>query len=178
MSEFEDPRSHLDHDIAVGQVYTDSRSGEELTVLYENGVVLCRDEDDNHRMTPSKQFRQEVGGERYTLARNEDGSFAKDEKIRRLERFLDDLRSTDGRKASHKAAAIEEAIEMLEEEDLYGMDTVEFGSVDGIGESTAGRLRSNGFTTKGDIRDATDDSLLDVRGIGAGNLKNLRNHVN
>lgn len=177
MTEFEDPRSQLEQAIHVGQVYVDSRTGEEMTVLYENGVILCRDEDEKHRMTPSKQFRREVGAGRYKLDRNEDGTFAKDGKIRKLERMLSDLEEQDGRKASHKADAIEEAIDMLEEEDLDDMETVDFEDVPGIGENTANRLRAKDFTTNGDIRDASDEELLDVRGIGQGNLDNLRRYV-
>lgn len=178
MSEYTDPRDGLQNEVTVGQVYTDSRSDEELVILYENGVVLCRDEDGGHRLIPAKQFRQAVGGNRYKLDRNENGTFAADGKVRQLKTMLDELESEDGRKAAHKAEALDEAIETLEEEDdLDDMETVDFEDVAGIGGSTADGLRKNGYTTKGDIRGASDDELLDVRGIGEGNLDNLREYI-
>lgn len=177
MSEYTDPRDGLQNEVTVGQVYTDSRSDEELVILYENGVVLCRDEEGGHRLIPAKQFKQAVGGNRYNLDRNEDGAFAADEKVRRLNTMLDELEAKDGRKAAHKAEALDEAIETLEEDDLDDMETVDFEDIAGIGDGTADALRTNGYTTKGDIRGASDDELLDVRGIGDGNLSNLRQNI-
>jgi DNA-directed RNA polymerase alpha subunit len=178
MSEYTDPRDGLKHEICMGQVYTDSRTDEELVVLFQGDVVLVRDEDGGHRLIPLKQFRQAVGGNRYKLDRNEDGTYAKDGKLRKLRKMLERLQSEDGRKAAHKAEALDEAIETLSEEDnLDDMQSIDFEDVSGIGASTANCLRTNGYSTKGDVRGASDDELLDVRGIGKGNLDNLRQYI-
>lgn len=47
-------------------------------------------------------------------------------------------------------------------------------SVEGIGEETAADLRRRGIETKDDLRDASDEDLLEVPGIGKGRLKEIR----
>lgn len=176
--DYEDPRERLERPISVGQVYTDSRSDEELVVLYEGAVVLCRDEGGGHRLIPRKQFEQAVGGDRYTLDRNEDGTYAKDGKLRRLKEYLQELESADGRTASHKAEAVNEVLDILDgDESLDDMETVDFEQLDHIGAKTAANLVDAGYTTKGDIRSADDEELLDVSGIGQQALQSLRRHV-
>jgi len=57
-------------------------------------------------------------------------------------------------------------------------ETVDFEEIDGVGSVAASGLVNAGYTTKGDIRGTADSELLDVRGIGEGNLANIRDEIN
>jgi hypothetical protein len=68
-----DPREEITHEIESGQTYTDSRTGEELFLVYEDGAtVLMRDRNTNHRLIRRNQFDKDVGGGRYKLAPDAD----------------------------------------------------------------------------------------------------------
>lgn len=56
-------------------------------------------------------------------------------------------------------------------------DPVELEEVSGIGAKTAERLRNAGYALDTDIERASDEELLDIGGVGAGNLENLREHI-
>lgn len=56
-------------------------------------------------------------------------------------------------------------------------ETVDFEEIDGVGSVAASGLVNAGYTTKGDIRGTADSELLDVRGIGEGNLANIRDEI-
>jgi hypothetical protein len=56
-------------------------------------------------------------------------------------------------------------------------DTVDFTSLRGIGESTAENIKDAGIETRQDVRDATDDTLLSINGVGQRSLESLRNHT-
>jgi len=58
--------------------------------------------------------------------------------------------------------------------DLICLDGVEWTDVAYIGKATAESLKENGYRTVVDIRQADDDELLSVDGLGNGGLENLR----
>jgi len=63
-------------------------------------------------------------------------------------------------------------------EDLVNQDAgIALENVSGIGPSLAETLRDNGITTIDDLREATDDELLEVSGIGPSKLETIRNDL-
>jgi len=170
-----DPRTEITHDINIGQVYTDSRTNELTKIIYiDEDVALLRDEDGNHRIEKRKSFDRNVGAGRFKLSPDEEFGYAG-----RMEALLDaqeQYSEKDGRKPSHKAEALSEAVSLLTEE-TSSFKEVEFETVDGIGNATASRLRGAGYTTVEDLSRASDEELLSVGGVGDGNLSNLRERV-
>ena len=170
-----DPRTNIEHSINIGQVYVDDRTGDLTKVIYlDEDVSLMRDEDGHHRIDSRSNFDTNVGSGRFKLAPDEEFGYAG-----RMEALLDAQKrysSKDGRTSDHKAEALSEAVSLLTEETSQ-FEEVEFETVGGIGDSTAGRLRSNGYTTVEDIERASDDELLSVGGVGEANLSNMRAHV-
>lgn len=178
MSKAHDPRAEIQHELSIGHVYEDSRSDEELLVVYlDDDVALLRDRDGNHRLEPRKPFEMNVGSGRYSFE-PEAEPFGE---TGRLDRVLDRAEEYDereGRKASHYAEALREAVAILSDEvSPDDREPVDLEEVDGIGSKTASRLRSNGYRTRGDVREASDDELLAIGGMGDKNLDNLREHV-
>lgn len=170
-----DPRTNIEHSINIGQVYVDDRTGDLTKVIYlDEDVSLMRDEDGHHRIDSRSNFDTNVGSGRFKLAPDEEFGYAG-----RMEALLDAQErysSKDGRTSDHKAEALSEAVSLLTEETSQ-FEEVEFETVSGIGDATAGRLRSSGYTTVEDIERASDDELLSVGGVGEGNLSNMRAHV-
>lgn len=64
--------------------------------------------------------------------------------------------------------------EYLPDETLTGGESVDWATVDYIGDQINDRLHDRGFDTPRDIRKATDDELLDVDGLGQSALSALR----
>ena len=54
---------------------------------------------------------------------------------------------------------------------------VNFTGIPGVGDVAASNLQANKYRTAEDIRRAEDDELLAIRGVGKGNLENIRGHV-
>jgi hypothetical protein len=54
---------------------------------------------------------------------------------------------------------------------------IDWTDVSGVGQTTAVALQKAGYTTDRDILAEADDVLLDIRGVGAGNLCNMREYV-
>ncbi len=54
---------------------------------------------------------------------------------------------------------------------------IDFTTVSGIGRKAARSLQAAGYTTAEDIDRASDDTLIALDNIGAGNLQNLRDHI-
>lgn len=168
---------------APGQTYEDSRTGTEyVTVYVADDVVLLKDlgdaDDDtwhSHRLERREMFERTVESGRFKLKGTDDAGHTVAGK---LENLCDRYESQDGRKASHKAEAIDEAIGLIgEDTEPDDFDDVDFTEIDGIGATTAQKLRSSGFTVKKDIREASDEELLDVYGMGSSNLENLREEI-
>lgn len=163
-----DPRENLTREVQVGDVYTDSRTGEELRVVYEDeDVVLCR--TDYYRLDSRQAFEENVGSGRYEFDRNDGHSVSS--VVRSLEQKADELEEEDGYKPTHKATGIRMAIDELEHDPTK---TIEFEEISGVGEKTADALRENGITTTKDVESASDDELLSVSGVGEANLENIR----
>ena len=139
-----DPREKIMHEIEVGQVYEDERTGEVRQLCYLHAdVVLLRsrgnasnDHWHGHLLEKRKSFEKNVGSGRYKLQGEE------------------------------------ELQAEMETPDRH--ETLDFEDIDQVGEKGAEALQSNGYTTKGDIRAATDDELMEVSYIGETNLANIR----
>lgn len=173
-----DPRENIQHELTIGQVYEDDRSGNDVLLVYlDSHIAILRDRDDNHRLQSRRVFEQNVGSGRFKLSDGTDAFGATGRMARVLSR-ANEYENMDGRKNTHYAKAMREAIEILTDqgaEDAH--EPVEFEKVSGIGSATADALRGTGVRTRGDVRQASDSELLDVSGIGSQNLKALREHV-
>lgn len=125
--------------IDSSQIYADSRSGEELLVVHEDGaIVLLRDRSKNHRLITRPQFEKEVGAGRYKLQKD--------------------------------AAPFEEIIDV-------GDERIDFEDLEAIGNAGAKNLRENGFETKKDVANATDEEILDIAWVGEKGLRSIRETV-
>ena len=139
-----DPRENITHEIKVGQVYEDERTGEVRQLCYFHAdVVLLRSKGDasndqwnRHLLEKRKPFEKNVGAGRYKLQGKE------------------------------------ELEAEMETPDRH--ETMDFTDIDQVGQKAAEALQSNGYTTKGDIREASDEQLLEVPYIGETNLANIR----
>lgn len=87
MSETEDPREEVSHDIEVDQVYTDSRSsGERLQLIYiDKNVYVFQRPDQTHRFGSRREFEDNVEAGRFSLQPDADpfavtGELSEDEK--------------------------------------------------------------------------------------------------
>lgn len=179
---YHDPRSKLSHSLTEGTVYVDDRTDEQYRLAFvdDDVVVLKSLTDDHSTLTPREQFEANVGAGRFSRASGADcdGGAVSSGPVQTLQSLRDDYAETDGRTATHKASALQEAIDLLQSDgQTDDNETVDFESVDGIGAGTASNLRSAGYTVKGDIRSADDDELLEIGGVGEGNLSNLREQI-
>lgn len=168
---------------APGQTYEDSRTGTRyVTVYVADDIVLLKDLGDadndhwhSHRLERREMFERTVESGRFTFIGEDEAGYTP---VGKLENLRDRYESQDGRTASHKEEAIDEAIGLLgDDAESDDFDEVSFAEIDGIGETTAQKLRASGFTVKKDVREASDEELLDVYGIGSDNLENLRDEV-
>lgn len=181
MNEFVDPRENVTDPVEVGQVYTDSRTDEEIKVLYEDDYVVLATSVEpkegtwsGHRYESKKQFTKAVGAGRFKLTDATESASSRCAEL--AQSMLERYESADGRTASHKADALRELIEEIESDEPID-ETLDFSTVNGIGAKTAARLRNAGFSTKDDVRRATDHELSEVKGMGAKSLQNLREYV-
>jgi predicted flap endonuclease-1-like 5' DNA nuclease len=173
---FADPRSNITHPLDTGQVYEDKRVGDELVLVYlSESAALLRDDDENtHRLERRKQFEKYVGSGRYDLQSDSDGSVTTSAKLKKLNRLLAQYEEQDGRKAEHKVVALEEAIDLIANNGLPDdNETLDLESISGIGSKAAASLRANGYTTKGDVRSADRETIMDLDYMGESNTDNL-----
>lgn len=56
-------------------------------------------------------------------------------------------------------------------------EEVVFEDLDNIGDAGAENLRDEGFVTRQDVKDATDDEILEVSWVGEGGLESIRQEV-
>lgn len=186
-----DPRDALTPDGRLGLVYEDQRTGDRRQVVYADAhVVLVRDETDATTLQDRDAFERALGN-RYQVRpdarpRLDGGPYD------RLRRQLEEYEAREGRKPAHKAEALRETFDVFAVADPAAPDPddgstpdtdtvpdreIAFEAVPGIGEKTAGNLRTHGFVTECDLREATDEQLLGVAGIGEESLANLRELV-
>jgi ERCC4-type nuclease len=69
--------------------------------------------------------------------------------------------------------AVNEKTAAFEDDDV----TIVFTELRGIGQQTAENLQKAGYETRGDVRDATDEQLGSVSGVGATSIESLRKEV-
>lgn len=175
-SEFSDPRTDIDHPINIGQIYEDSRSGDLTKIIYlDNDVGLLRDEDGNHRIERRTNLDRLVGAGRLSLEPEAEFGYAG--RMEALTAALERYEDEGGRKDSHKAEALREALSLLTEETAQ-FEEVPFEELDGVGSTTASRLRAAEYATIEDVRRATDEELLEISGVGEANLQSIRDYVN
>lgn len=173
-----DPRSNIAHPLDTGQVYEDERSGDELVLVFLSEDAALLKDDDRHRLETRKIFESNVGSGRYDLQANADGSASTSSKLKKLERLLDQYKDESGRTANHKAEALSEAIELIENNGRPDdNDVVPFEEIDGIGSKAASALRASGLSTKGDVRSSSRDEIVDTAYMGEKNTDALLQYV-
>ncbi|MCU4801545.1 helix-hairpin-helix domain-containing protein [Halobacteria archaeon HArc-gm2] len=177
-TQFAHPKSNRT-DFDIGLVFADQRTGDLRKVVYaDDRVVLVRDETAHSTLVPRESFVAELDA-RYRRRPAADPDVAGGP-FERLQDLLAEYDRQDGRKAEHKADALREALGRVEnpdDDDEPVSPEVPFEAVDGIGPSTAAKLRSRGFVTEADVRTASDDALLGVAGVGPANLTAIREFV-
>lgn len=161
----------------IGLVFEDERTNDLRKVVYADGKsVLTRDERGHTSLTPRSTF-ETLLGTRYS-PRPDATPLIEGGQLERLLERREEYEQRDGRKARHKADALAEAVEVLTGvDDREDRVEVPFEEIDGIGPDTAARLRSRGFETRRDVRAADDEDLLEVSGVGAVNVANIRDYV-
>lgn len=175
-----DPRSKIDHPIEPGQIYEDQRTGDTLTLVFlsDDAALLQDNQTAMHRLETRRGFKVNVGSDRYQLQSATDSAVASSN-ISMLRDLLDQYDSESGRTAAHKVEAIEEAIALIEHNGQPDdHETIDLESISGIGSAAADSLRANGFSTKGDIRQADESDISDVPNMGSKNTERLIEHVN
>lgn len=175
-----DPRSQITHSIDAGQIYEDQRTGDELVLVFvsEDAALLKDSVDGGHRLETRKQFDENVGGGRYQLQQTDD-TYAESQALTVLQDLFDRYDDESGRKASHKAEALSEAMEIIEnngQADDY--DVLPFDEIDGIGAKAAQSLSAAGVTTKGDVRNMDRDEIEGLDYMGSKNTDALFDYVN
>ena len=163
----------------TGLVFEDQRTGDLRKVVYaDDRVVLVRDQTAHSTLVPRETFVAELDA-RYRR-RPEATPDIEGGPYDRLQALLAEYENREGRKATHKADALREALELVEdpdEDDAPASPEVPFEEVEGIGPSTAAKLRSHGYVTEADVRAADDDALRSVAGVGPANLTAIREFV-
>lgn len=178
MSETQDPRTEISHDIHMGQVYRDDRTDERITLTYvDDECYIMRDEQGNNRFGSRRELDTNVGAGRYKLDADAEPTSRRGMLSSVLSR-ADEYAEMGGRKHEHFAEAMREAVDTLRDtRSADAHETVDFESLDGVGGTTASNLRTAGYKTRQDVRRAEDSTLLDIGGVGEGNLQSIRDAV-
>jgi hypothetical protein len=181
-----DPRvDELSHDILEGQVYGDTRhepdEDEEwddhalYTIIYvdEHVVVMksnnwtSRTNHRTYRQDPRDVFEKNAGSGRYRLLEEVDGAPDMPDDLTEIRalgmRMRNHYAEQGGRVNNHKAEAMSEFVEKLQELEPEEIDVED---VSGVGEGTAEKLSDAGYTTDVAIQNAGKDALTDVPGVG------------
>jgi len=181
-----DPRvDELSHDILTGQVYGDTRhepdEDEEwpdhalYTIVYvDEHVVVMKSNNwtsrTNHkvyRQDPRGVFEKNAGSGRYRLLEDVDGAPNMPDDLTEIRalgmRMRDHYAEKGGRVNNHKAEAMSEFVEKLQELEPEEIDVED---VSGVGGGTAEKLADAGYTTDVAIQNAGKDKLTDVPGVG------------
>lgn len=197
MTQAYDPREQLTHDITVGQVYGDARSKEdgeyeeELRLVYEDDerVLLRSNKKLTHGRNSGSQhyrcefrdiFEKHAAEGRYELLEDpDDPPLMPTDGVGTALTVLKRLRSEakhqvnngGGRKEKHRLEAFDEAVEAVANLDPT---SIEWESVDGVGQKTAENLNEAGIETDVDVQSASDEQLLSIGGVGEKNLQNIK----
>lgn len=183
-NQFTDPRENVSYEIQPGMVFNDHRPDEPREIVVEyaerGGGVRMKDlEGDANRdvvylMDTYDAFEAEIGAGRYTPVTDDDGTIQYKGWMGQIKRLKDEYDNTDSRIADHKAEAISEVIDIIEDDmpDDHN-DTIPHQEISGIGSKAAQSLINAGYKTKGDVRNASKSDLTDVPNIGSGNADNL-----
>lgn len=175
---FVDPKSDKVHEIEFGQVYSDSRTGNLIQLIYlDRNVYVLQNEEGSHRFGQRKEFDRYVSSGRYSLELEAE-RFADTGVLGRVRDLKREYEQEDGRTAAHKAEALEEALAILS--DLgsdEALEDVPFEELDNIGGKAAQNLREEGYETRRDVREATDNELLDVPWVGEKGVTSIREYV-
>lgn len=186
-TEFHDPRTDLAYEPEAGMVFKDARHGdgdERLVLIYiDEEIAVTRSTEKNprttghhHRIEPRETFERQVGAGR--LKRVDETPSVNGGNLSAIARRAEELESKEGRKAQHYAEALREALTLLKDEGREDdNDEIPFEEISGVGAKTAQALRNANYVTKGDIRNADNEDLLDLRGVGEANLSNIREYV-
>lgn len=186
---FVDPREKVDFEIELGMVFLDTRYDEphEVIIDYadrEGGVKFIDTEGDSERdevylMDSYSTFESNVGAGRYKPKRDESGEIVRKGWMGQIHRLKEQYEQDGGRKAEHKAEAIEEVLSIITDDvPADHNDTVPFEDINGIGSKAANALRGHGFSTKGDVRNASQTQIEEVPYMGTKNTEALLDYVN
>jgi hypothetical protein len=186
---YADPREKVSFEIEPGMVFMDTRFDEprEIVIDYadrKGGVKFIdtegdADRDEVYMMDSYSTFEANVGAGRYKPKRDESGEIVRKGWMGQIHRLKEQYEEDGGRTASHKAEAIEEVLSIIvDDTPADHNDTVPFEDINGVGSKAADALRSSGFSTKGDVRNASKQQIEDVPYMGTKNTENLLEYVN
>jgi len=171
-----------------GVIFTDDRDTDDTTYILDyidpdGGVIFIDTTGDDRRdevyhYEPYLSFVSNVGNGRYNIQRDESGQPMYGGRLGRLREMKSTYEESGGRTAAHKAAAIDEALQVLNGEtpDDY-TEPVEFTTVRGVGEKAAQALRDRNIETRGDVRNLTVEELCEIPYMGEKNSQRLLDHV-
>lgn len=191
-----DPRMKDTVEPVVDDVYGDARLqkddgtfDEQWRLVYvDDEAVLMRSNKNHdrgcgyknkiHRLEQRDVFEQEAGSGRYKKISESSAEPPKSDDIHYhigiIKRLLSHYREKPGRTAGHKAEALDEVVEILEEFDI---EEIDWTKVDNIGKTAADNLRDAGFRTNQDVKIAHKEELLEVDYVGHSGVENLKNYV-
>lgn len=186
---YADPREKVPFEIEPGMVFMDTRYDEPREVVIDyadrkGGVKFIDTEGDEERdevymMDSYSTFEANVGAGRYQPRRDESGDIIRKGWMGQIHRLKEQYEQDGGRTASHKAEGIEEVLSIITDSvPADHNDTVPFEDISGVGSKAADAMRASGFTTKGDIRNASQSQIEDVSYMGTKNTKNVMEYVN
>lgn len=172
-----DPTKNIAHDIELGQVYEDKRTGSHvLLVYYDSNIHIVRDKQGSHRLGKRREFDKNVGSGRYSLC-PEVEPFGETGLLQRVLERAAEYDEMDGYKADHKAEALREAINILTDDSPDVNDEpVPFEELDNIGDKAANNLREAGYRTVGDCRRASDSDITDIAWVGDKGVQSIREY--
>lgn len=182
-----DPRTDdLPYDLTIGMSF-EHKLGSVRTIIYmDEDIVILRSnktyqrgeyDEGNHRICTENRdyFREKCKFGEYKPV--DDGGVGGP--LVRMRNEMERFEESDGRTAMHKAEALRDLFGTMENTDVPAdhSEPVDFESISGIGSKAAQSLRSNGFRTKGDVREAERESIVELPYMGEKNTDALQERV-